>query len=142
MAEQSKGYEFFDHTADIGIQAQGATLSELFVHGAQALTELFAEDSKLEPRMTRTIQLEAESTESLLLRWLSELLFWFSTKRFLSVQYELTDVTSTLLRGTVRGDTFDPTRHTQGREVKAITRHMLKVRQEHGMWHAQVIVDI
>ncbi|MBI3010921.1 MAG: archease [Candidatus Omnitrophica bacterium] len=42
----------------------------------------------------------------------------------------------------MRGDTFDPARHVQGREVKAITRHLLEVRRRDGMWHGQVIVDI
>ena len=47
MTEVGRGYEFFDHTADIGIRAQGSTLSELFVRMAQGLTELLAEDSRL-----------------------------------------------------------------------------------------------
>ena len=70
------------------------------------------------------------------------MLFWFSTERFLPVEYALDEVTETSLRGTVRGDVFDPARHAQGREVKAITRHFLEVRREGGVWHGQVIVDI
>ena len=83
------GYAFFDHTADIGIKAQGSTLAELFIASAQGLTELIAEDSRLEPKQQRLIQLEAESTESLLLAWLQELLFWFSSDGFLPARYEL-----------------------------------------------------
>jgi len=137
-----KDYEFFDHTADIGIRAQGATLAELFVRLAHGLTELLAEDSKLTPRQARPIQLSATNAGSLLLAWLQELLFLFSTERFLPVEYGLEEVTETSLRGEVRGDTFDPARHAQGREVKAITRHLLEVRRRDGMWYGQVIVDI
>ena len=78
----------------------------------------------------------------LLLAWLQELLFWFSTDRFLPVEFALDEVTPTVLRGQLRGDTFDPTRHAQGREVKAITHHLLEVRQRDGIWYGQVIVDI
>ena len=137
-----KPYEFFDHTADIGLRASGATLAELFTRMAQGLTELIAEDSPLQPASSRSIRLTADSAEALLLAWLQELLFWFSTERFLPVQYELDEVSPTTLSGRVRGDTFDPSRHVQGREVKAITRHLLKVQQRNGTWYGQVIVDI
>lgn len=142
MAGDDKGYAFFDHTADIGIRATGQTLAELFVQVAQGLTELLAEDTDLKPRQAKAIRLAAPDPASLLLAWLQELLFWFSTERFLPVEYALDEVTETALRGTVRGDTFDPARHAQGREVKAITRHLLEVRREGGVWHGQVIVDI
>ena len=142
MTDSKKGHEFFDHTADVGIRASGRSLTELFVRMGQGLTELLAEDSRLEPRITRSMSLEAYDATSLLLAWLQELLFWFSTDRFLPVEYALDEVSPTSLRGQVRGDTFDPSRHVQGREVKAITRHLLEVRQENGVWQAQVIVDI
>ena len=138
----AKSYEFFDHTADIGIRAEGSTQSEMFVQMARALTELIAEDSPLQPNDERSIHLTAADVETLLLLWLQEILFWFSTERFVPVEYQLEEVTPTTLRGRVRGDTFDPSRHTQGREVKAITRHLLKVEQRNGTWYGQVIVDI
>ena len=136
-----KPYEFFDHTADVGLRASGATLAELLTRMAQGLTELIAEDSPLHPASSRSIRLTADSAEALLLAWLQELLFWFSTERFLPVQYELDEVSPTTLRGRVRGDTFDPSRHVQGREVKAIPRHLRKVQQRNGTWYGQVIVD-
>lgn len=140
--EPVKPYEFFEHTADIGIRAHGATLAELFIQMAQGLVELIAEDSVLKPQQARSLQLSANEMESLLLKWMQELLFWFSTERFLPAQYALDEVTQTSLRGTMHGDTFDPARHVQGREVKAITRHLLEVEQRDGVWHGQVIVDI
>jgi len=142
MNDHHAGYEFFEHTADIGIRARGATLAELLVQLAKGLTELIAEDSRLEPRRNHPISVRADGPDALALAWLQELLFWFSTERFLPVEYALEEVTETSLRGTVRGDTFDPSRHVQGREVKAITRHVLQVERRGGAWHGQVIVDI
>ncbi len=135
-------YEFFPHTADVGIAAHGATLAELFEQAARGLVELIAEDSALEAKETRRLAVSADDTARLFWKWLNELLFWFSTDRFLPVQYDLETVTPTLLRGRVTGERFDPTRHVQGREVKAITRHLLQVEQRGGTWHAQAIVDI
>lgn len=142
MAEGATGYEFFDHTADVGIRAEGRTLSELFVQIARGLAELIAEDSQLEPQETRSLTLSAEEPSLLLWKWLDELLVWFSTDRFLPVEFQMEEVTATSLKAAVRGNRFDPARHVQGREVKAITRHRLAVEQRNGVWHGQVIVDI
>mgnify|MGYP001558591319 CR=1 FL=1 len=142
MAHAEKGYAFFDHTADIGIRAVGTTLAEVLIGLGQGLTELLIEDSQLEARETRPIVLTAKDAESLTLQWMQELLFWFSTDRFVPVIYELETVTPTSVQGRVRGDRFDPMRHTQGREVKAITRHALEVQERDGQWSGQVIVDI
>ena len=35
-----KAYEFFEHTADIGVRAYGRTLEELFINAASALYEI------------------------------------------------------------------------------------------------------
>lgn len=142
MTKAVREYEFFEHTADIGIRARGESLAALCVHLAQGLTELIAEDSALEPRTARPIRVTAPNAELLVLAWLQELLFWFSTDRFLPVEYALEEVTETSLRGALRGETFDPVRHTQGREVKAITRHLLKVERCRGGWQGEVLVDI
>ena len=142
MTGTVKGYEFFEHTADIGIRARGESLAALCVHLAQGLTALIAEDSALEPRTARPIHVVAADAESLVLVWLQELLFWFSTDRFLPAQYALEEVTETSLRGVLHGETFDPARHAQGREVKAITRHLLKVERRRGGWQGEVLVDI
>ena len=142
MAKAESGYTFFDHTADIGIRARGATLAELLVQLARGLTELIAEDSRLQADEARDIRLTAADPEALALVWLQELLYWFSTDRFLPAAFELAEVTETSVRGTVRGERFDPSRHVQGREVKAITQHRLSVRRESGGWCGEVIVDI
>jgi SHS2 domain-containing protein len=142
MVTRSAGYEFFDHTADIGIRARGATLAELLVQLARGLTELIAEDSRLQAQDTHDIRLTAADPEALALAWLQELLYWFSTDRFLPVEFKLEEVTETSVRGFVRGERFDPSRHVQGREVKAITRHLLSVRHENGAWRGEVVVDI
>lgn len=136
------GYEFFDHTADVGIKAYGQTLTELFIHCAQGLRELIAEDSRIDARQARTIQLSAADVESLLLAWLNKLLFWFSTERFLPERYELEEVIETMLCGRVYGEVFNPARHISGTEVKGITRHQLHVRQANGCWESQVIFDV
>ena len=141
MARSAPGYRFLDHTADVGIAAEARTLAELFGRLADGLAALLSDEHELKPDQVRAVRLQAESPEDLLLAWLQELLYWFSTDRFLPLAYEI-EVTPTAVAGRVRGTLFEPARHQPGREVKAITRHHLQVARVRGVWHGQVIVDI
>ncbi|MBI2105012.1 MAG: archease [Candidatus Omnitrophica bacterium] len=136
------GYEFFEHTADVGMRASGGSLAELFAHAARGLVALVAEDSAIRPAETRAVRLRAASVEALLRAWLSELLMWFDTDRFLPAEYALGAVSATALEGEVRGERFDPARHTYGTEVKGVTRHQFRVEQRDGGWTANVIFDV
>ena len=46
------------------------------------------------------------------------------------------------LRGTARGEPFDPAVHTLVHEIKAVTQHELDVRRSATGWEATLIVDI
>ena len=143
MAEQrGSGYEFFEHTADIGIRARGATLEELFVHAAQGLVALLVEDSPIVSRETRSMELSADSREALLAAWLKELLFWFAAERFISAAYRFEQLTDTSLKAWIGGEACDPARHAPGTEVKGITYHQLCVERLDGGWKAEIIVDV
>ena len=137
-----QGYEFFEHTADVGMRASGGSLAELFAHAARGLVALVAEDSALRPVEARAVRLRAASVEELLHAWLTELLVWFDTDRFLPAEYALGSVSATALEGEVRGERFDPARHVYGTEVKGVTRHQFHVQQHAGRWEAQVIFDV
>jgi SHS2 domain-containing protein len=43
---------------------------------------------------------------------------------------------------TLAGEAADPSRHEVYREIKAVTRHALSVRQGAGGWTARFIVDV
>ena len=135
------GYEFFEHTADIGLRARGPTREALFIHAAQGLTELLVEQSVIAAQETRDVTLRAESLEALFVAWLKELLFWFMTDRFVASQYALT-VEDTQATGRVQGGRFDPSRHSCGTEVKGVTYHQLRVQQTPHGWEAAVILDV
>ena len=137
-----KGYEFFEHTADTGLRIYGRTLEELFTNAAKGLVELLVEDSPVAATETRMMALSAASLETLLQRWLKELLFWFATDRFLPGHYQLDEMTRTALRARVTGERFDPMRHAQGTEVKGVTYHQFRVEQTANGWEAEIIFDV
>ena len=135
------GYEFFEHTADIGVRVWGGTVAQLLTQAAKALTGVLVTESPVAAAESRPIVLNAVSTDALLLLWLNELLFWFATDRFLVADCQI-ETTDTRVTGQVLGERFDAKRHAHGTEVKGVTHHQLQVeRTSHG-WHAELIFDV
>ena len=135
-------YEFFSHTADLGLRVQAVTLDELFVDAARGLTAMFLADANtLRAVEVRTFTLSGESNEYLLFDWLSELLFAFESERLLFCEFDVR-VSDGKLQAICRGERADPARHRLEHEVKAITYHGLRVEERDGAWLAELIVDI
>ena len=136
------GYDFFEHTADVGMRVYGASPRELFAQAAKGMTALLVESGPLEAETSRPIALRAENAEALFRAWLGELLFWFATDRFVPVEVAFEVVTPTEAKGQVRGTRFDPTRHAPGTEIKGLTYHQFELKQIADGWEARVIFDV
>ncbi len=135
-------FETFDHTADIGLRVSAATLEELFVDAARGLTSLLVENvDDVQPTQTETIQLAGSKVDYLLFDWLNELLFRFETRQLLCAEFDVR-FSDQVLEATVRGETWDRSRHRLAHEVKAITYHGLSVQQTASGWQTELILDI
>ena len=140
-----KKYEIIDHTADIGIKAYGSDLKELFINAAVGMFDILVgenRESKIENREFKKfeIQKKAENLEDLLVEWLGELLFLFSTKNIVFEKFEIEELDEKHIKGAVEG--ADLKRYKIDTEIKAVTYHMLEVVQKEGLWQCQVIFDI
>lgn len=137
-------YEVFDHTADIGIRIEAASLEELFCEAAEALFSLIVanlQDVQPRERLSFGLELQDREYDFLLFDWLNELLFTFDTRQIVLARFDA-KISLSGLQGTALGEPIDPARHQLEHEVKAITYHGLKVIQEDEQWLAEVIVDI
>ncbi|MCI4371747.1 MAG: archease [Thermoplasmata archaeon] len=132
-------YEEIDHTADVGIRAYGATFNELFANAAEGMFSLIADLEAVKPVGEIELRLTGEDVPTLLLRWLSELLYVHETERFLFASFDV-DISGTTLRGRARGEAIDKRRHELKLAIKAVTRHRLSVDLEKGI--AEVIFDV
>ena len=70
-------YRTLEHTADVMVEAYGATLEECFANAAYALTDQMLDACKVRPKAEREIVVEGHDHESMLYNFLSELLFVF-----------------------------------------------------------------
>jgi len=137
-----KKYELIDHTADIAIKAYGKNLSEAFENAAKAMFDIITDSSEVESIGQYDVELEAPDLEQLLVDWLSELLYLNTAKNqvFGFFKVEL-DEKKNKLKAKVFGDKFDLSKHKIGAEIKAVTYHMLEVRNKRP-YHVQVLFDI
>lgn len=137
-----KTYELIDHTADVGIKAYGKTLSEAFENAAKGMFDIITDNSEIESIGQYNIELEAPDLEQLLVDWLSELLYLNSAKNqvFGFFKIEL-DEKNNKLTAKIFGEKFDLSKHKIGAEIKAVTYHILEVRNKRP-YHVQVLFDI
>ena len=137
-----KTYEFIDHTADIGVKAYGKTLSEAFEHAAKAMFDIITDSSEIESIGQYDIKLEAPDLEQLLVDWLSELLFLHSAKNLVFGFYKVClNEKKCSLSATIFGEKLDISKHKIGAEIKAVTYHILEVKNKKP-FHVQVLFDI
>lgn len=134
-------FEFIEHTADVGIRAYGHTLSELFGNAARGMFSLIANLDGVAPTESVSIEVEAPDRESLLVSWLTELIYYYETERLLFSEFFVQECSETRLRGVAKGQRFQPGEMEILRHMKAVTYHELEVTERGGQWTAQVIFD-
>lgn len=141
--------DWLDHTADVGASLQADTLEALFRAALDALTAVMMGDPPLAPDGVRAIELEAESLERLMVRWLEEWIFLVHSAGRVPVDVDLRIEERSYdggsgwsLHADVRDATLDPGTHGWKTEVKGATYHGLHVCEHEGAWRATVVFDV
>lgn len=136
-----KPYHFLEHTADIKMRATGRTLQELFVNAALGMMEVLYGEKihSLKPSTTDHIDLDlaSQDTESLLVDWLSELLYLSDANNCAYIQYEIQELADANIKATIYGlpaQAID--------DIKAVTYHGLEVVNKGGRWEAIIVFDV
>jgi SHS2 domain-containing protein len=139
----AQGFEFFEHTADVGVQVHGANLAELFATAARAMYAVMGRFALTPPRIRRTLRIQADCLEDLLHDWLGELLYEFETNQRQFDEFEFEGLDGHQLEVAMSGATIDLSRSQPQQEIKAVTYHRLNVeRLSDGSWRATVIFDV
>ena len=138
-------YAFFDHTGDIGVTLTGRTLDELFRSSALAFTDTITPLGAVEPRRPEELDVAAPELDLLLVDFLSELLYRFDTRGWLTreANVEVRERDGGWeLQGTLIGERHDPAHHPVKILIKAVTYHGLQVVEREGTWTANIVFDI
>jgi len=135
-------YELIEHTADIAIKAYGKNLAEAFEQAAKGMFDIITDKSEIETVGQYDITLDAPDMEQLLVDWLSELLFLHGANNMVFGFFKVDlDEKKNRLSAHVFGEPFNISKHKIGVEVKAVTYHMLEIRNKRP-YHVQVLFDI
>ena len=137
----NKDFEIIDHTADVGIVAYGADMSQAFANAARALFSLITELDDVTEVLHRDVELTAPDEEGLLVEWLNELIYLFDTENVIFKRFDITKLNHTQLKARSYGEKVDKSKHQLKTGVKAATYHMLKVDKGDGC-QVQVLFDI
>ena len=139
------GFKYLEEgpTADLLVEAYGSTLGEAFANAALAMFNAMTPLEKVEPRVSREIEVEDGDLEGLLYDFLDELLYINDTENLIFSQIDVdVDAERLRLKAHCRGEPFDPGRHEAGAVVKAVTFHQMKVEKTDGRRRIRVVFDL
>ncbi|XP_045470329.1 protein archease-like [Harmonia axyridis] len=125
-------YEYLDHTADVQIHSWGNSLKETFEQCGMAMYGYMTELPSVEIKQCVEIEADGHDLESLLYKFLDELLFLFSCEPYLICKK--IEITQFIIEGEdmrikckCYGEEFQIGKHPQGTEVKAITYSAMQI---------------
>ena len=135
-------FELLEHTADVGFRARGHTKAEMFSNAALALESVAVEMGGVEERNVYPLAVTGDDDESLLVNWLSEVLYYLDGRRVVMKRLEVQEISATSVRGQGLGEERDPVRHPPKLVIKGVTYHQLKITKDSRGWLAEVYLDI
>jgi len=137
-------YKFFDHTADIGVEATGRTRKVLFVNAAQALFDVMIENKSgtASEKKSKTITVEGKDIADLLINFLRELLYLFNGEQFVVNHCEMLELRDRNIKARLTGEAFNSKTHSIKTEIKAVTYSGAKVEKIKTGWKVRIIFDV
>lgn len=129
---------FAEHTGEVELHLEAATLEELFAEAGRALAELLADEPRPASGDPETVLVRAPDRETLLVEWLNELLFLSETRKQVFSEVHVDGIANGELRARVRG--FEP--GSIRTAVKAATLHQLRIEERPGGFAATVVLDV
>lgn len=135
-------FELLEHPADIGFRALAATLPDLFAGAALAMLSIACEIEQAAPREHYTLSAAGADTESLLINWLNEVLYWFDGKQIAFREFPAIHLAPGSIRAEALGEPREAGRPRPKLIVKAVTWHQLRIAQTDTGWLAEVYLDI
>ncbi len=134
-----KRFEEIPHTADWSFRAFGKDLRELFENAAFAMFTMegvHLQENTIENE--RVVLVNGIDHESLLVNWLTELLWLQESNRETYHRFQIDSLSPTELRAQVFGAPYE----TLDKIIKAATYHNLRIEQTGEGWQVTVVVDV
>lgn len=131
--------------ADVAFEATGKNTVELFTDaGIAVLATMVLEVASVGTTVVREVNIEAESLEMLLFKFLDEIIFLKDAENLLfsSMKIRISTDKKYSLSGQLEGEKIDPNKHELLVDVKAVTFHRFEVKFDQKQWLARVVLDV
>jgi SHS2 domain-containing protein len=146
MPPQQKQYDYLEHTADAKFRAYGKSLEETFENAALAMFNVIIDTGKIFGSVKRDVSIESYELESLLVDWLSELLYLFEVDEIAFREFKVEEILEKdgkyFLKARAFGEKFEDRPLPFETEIKAVTYNQLELCKTKEGWVAQVVVDL
>ena len=130
-------YTWAEHTGEMELHVEAATLEEVFADALEAFAELTGDPPGSGEPAAHDVALDADDLPSLLAAWLEELVFLGETDGFVPRHASGLVVKDVRLAARIEGIRGRPSPL-----VKAVTYHDLKLAKEADVWRARVVLDV
>lgn len=135
----NKKFEFLKHTGDLKFKAYGKNINELFENSVLAVASVFSRGNKIKKIKKVKIKVSGRDYESLLYKLIEELISLLDTDCFVVNSAEI-KISNFNLEATLHGD--NSADYSDLDAVKSPTYAEMYVKEEKGLWEAQVVLDV
>lgn len=138
MVKNQSGFKEIQHTADAALTVWAENLNELFKNSLKGMYQLIGISSNFTPgNEAKHVVLQADDSESLLVSFLSECLFFVLNKRLFLLPEEL-DIKDGILNCKMQVFSINKI----NKEIKAVTFHNLRVTHNKKGYKVTIVFDI
>lgn len=145
MPERKISYQSLEHKSDSGFFVEAPSLQRLYIDAGSALTDLMVKLDLISEDEKKTVTVEADTKEQLLVKWLNELLFLFENHKFLSKRIVFNHFDGKKIVAVLFGETYQPVKHGHVSEIKAVTYHQLELgmlSEPNHVFFAKIFLDL
>ena len=131
-------YRTFEHPSDIGIEAFGKDIKEVFENAAYGMFGLMFGDTPSGKKENMKFNVEGDDRQSLLVNWLNELLYLYDSRSMIFCEFKITEFNDKMLTAAVSGASFNKNGRTAMTEIKAATYNQIDVSDN----KARIVFDV
>ena len=95
---------------------------------------------KVSEKILISVSIDAHDNEELLITFLNELLYYYSTKKVLFKRFDVIKINETHLDANISGEQLSA--HEISNDIKAATYHNLKIEKTADGYKTQIIFDV
>jgi SHS2 domain-containing protein len=135
-------FEDLGHVADVGVAVEGGSAEEALARLVLAYATLLTGGEPVDAGPDERVTAAGDGRTGVAVALLRELLFRFATARVVPGACEVLRFDEAACEVVVALGPYDPDRHAEGLDLKAVTWHAAKLEESGGAWRARIVFDI